>query len=182
MLMRVQPNGTFDAYNGSSYQKTNTINYEAGKTYPVTIVADIAAKTYSVFVEIDGEQKTIANNFRFRAQNAEIGKLTVMGGHGMAAGLVKVTDFTVTLPAAIRFENVAISSGKVTGNVISEEDLTESIVIVACYNDDDSLVSAQAVSLVDTAFEAEVATNNVKVMLWNKVAGMVPYLEAVTVE
>ncbi len=182
MLMRVQPDGTFDAYNGSSYQKTNTIYYEAGKTYPVTIVADIASKTYSVFVEIDGETKTIAENFRFRAQNSEIGKLTVMGGHGIEAGLVTVTDFTVTLPAAIRFENVVLSGGKVTGNVISEEALGESIVIVASYNDDNALVSAQAVGLVGTAFEADAVTENVKVMLWNSVSGMVPYLEAVTVE
>ena len=182
MLMRVQPNGTFDAYNGSSYQKTNTIYYEAGKTYPVTIVANIASKTYSVFVEIDGETKTIADNFRFRAQNSEIGKLTVMGGHGIEAGLVTVTDFNVTLPAAIRFENVVLSGGKVTGNVISEEELGESIVIVASYNTDGSLMSAKAVGLVGTAFEADVTTENVKVMLWNSVSGMVPYLEAVTVE
>lgn len=182
MLMRVQPNGTFDAYNGSSYQKTNTINYEAGKTYPVTIVADIAAKTYSVFVEIDGEQKTIANNFRFRSQNSEIGKLTVMGGHGMAAGLVKVTDFTVTLPPAVKFENVKLSDGKVTGNVITEEALGESIVIVASYDNDDALMSAKAVKLENGAFEADATTENVKVMLWNSVSGMVPYLEAVTIE
>ncbi len=185
ILMRVRPEKDghyFDAYNGTGYAYTNFITYEAGKTYPITIVANIANKTYSVYVEIDGETKTIAENFKFRAQNNEIGKLTVMGGHGIEAGLVTMTDFTVTLPAAIRFENVAISGGKVTGNVISEEDLGASIVIVASYNADGSLNSAKAVKLVDNAFEADATTANVKVMLWNSVSGMVPYVEAITVE
>ena len=113
----------------------------------------------------------------------KIGDNIVYAGSGVSTpGQLKVTDLEVILPLEIQFENVVLSGGKVTGNVVSEEDLTESIVIVACYNDDDALVSAKAVKLVDNAFEAEAATENVKVMLWNSVSGMVPYLEAVTAE
>ncbi len=97
MLTRLRPEGYFDAYNGNGYSYTNYITYEVGKTYPVTIEADIANKTYSVYVEIDGETKAIAENFKFRASNTEIGKLTVMAGWGTSAGLVTVTDFTVII-------------------------------------------------------------------------------------
>ena len=185
IFVRATTGGYFDAYNGTSYQKTETVNYEAGKTYAFTIEVDIVAKKYSVYVEFDGERKTIANNFTLRTSATcdDLGKIMVYAGNGVSTeGQLKVTDLEVILPAAIKFENVAISGGKVTGNVIAEEDLGECIVIVASYNDDDALVSAQAVKLNDTAFEADVTTNNVKVMLWNSKAGMVPYLEAITVE
>ncbi len=185
MLIRMTTGGYFDAYNGTSYQKTETVNYEAGKTYPVTVVADVANKTYSVYVEVDGEVKTVANNFSFRASGpgSDIGKLTVYAGYGTEAGHITVTDFTVTLPAAISFENVVFGGGKVTGSVVSEEELGESIVIVASYNADGSLISAKAVKLDENnAFEADAATEDVKVMLWNSVSGMVPYLEAVEAE
>ncbi len=185
IYVRVTRDGYFDAYNGSGYQKTNTVYYEAEKTYPVTIVADVLTKTYSVFVEVDGVQHTVADNFRFRASATcdDLGKIMVYAGSGVSTtGQLKVTDLEVILPAAIRFENVTLSDGKVTGNVISEEELGESIVIVASYNTDGSLNSAKAVKIVDTAFEADATTDNVKVMLWNKVSGMIPYVEAVTIE
>lgn len=189
MLTRVRPENEgnyFDAYNGTGYSYTNRITYEIGKTYPITIVANIANKTYSVYVEIDGERKTIAENFRFRAQNSEIGKLTVMAGYGTEAGLITVTDFTVILPEAISLENVTAADGKVTGEIVSEEALGESVVIVAAYNEDGSLkfVKSTVVDVVagTNTFSVETAETNVKVMLWNSTTGMVPYAEAITVE
>ena len=185
IYLRVTKDGYFDAYNSASYQKTNTIYYEAGKTYPVTIEVDVANKKYSVYVEIDGERKTIANNFSFRASATcdDLGKVMVYAGSGVATeGQLNVRDLEVILPAAVKFENVTLSGGKVTGNVITDEALDECIVIVASYNDDGALVSAKAAKVENTAFEADATTENVKVMLWNSVSGMVPYLEAVTVE
>ncbi len=185
IYVRATTGGYFDAYNGTSYQKTETVNYEAGKTYAFTVEVDIKEKKYSVYVDVDGARKTVANNFTLRTSATcdDLGKIMVYAGSGVSTpGQLKVTDLEVILPLKIQFENVVLSGGKVTGNVVSEEDLSESIVIVACYNDDDSLVSAKAVKLVDNAFEAEAATENVKVMLWNSVSGMVPYLEAVTAE
>ena len=185
IYVRVTRDGYFDAYNGSGYNKTNTINYEAGKTYPLTIEADITTKKYSVYVEVDGERKTIADNFSFRTSATcnDLGKIMVYAGSGVSTtGQLKVTDLEVILPAAVKFENVKLSGGKVTGNVITEEALGESIVIVASYDNDDALMSAKAVKVENGAFEADATTENVKVMLWNSVSGMVPYLEAVTIE
>ncbi len=185
MFVRATTSGYFDAYNGTSYSKVDTVNYEAGKTYAFTIEADITTKKYSVYVDVDGVRKTIANNFTFRtsATSTDIGKVMVYAGSGVTTpGLLTVTDLEVILPEAVKFENVALSGGKVTGNVITEEELGESIVIVASYNTDGSLASAKVAEITDTAFEAEVATGNVKVMLWNSVSGMVPYLEAVVIE
>lgn len=185
IYMRATKDGWLDAYNGTSYQKTNTINYEAGKTYPVTIEVDITKKKYSVYVEVDGVTVTLADNFTLRTSAScdDLGKVMVYAGSGVSTeGQLNVRDLEVILPAAISFKNVIVSGGKVTGNVISEEALGENIVIVACYNADGSLNSAKAVELNNTAFEADVTTENVKIMLWNKVSGMVPYLEALTVE
>lgn len=188
MLVRVTPDGYFDAYNGTAYAKTETVYYEAGKTYPVTIVANIVNKTYSVYVDVDGERKTVANNFAFRASGpgSDVGKLTVYAGYGKDAGLVTVTDFTVILPEAVSFENVTLSGGNVTGTIVADEDFGVSAVIVASYNADGSLNGAKVVPVDVKAgtndFEAIATTENVKVMLWNNVTGMVPYVEAVTIE
>ncbi|MGM9551503.1 MAG: LamG-like jellyroll fold domain-containing protein [Clostridia bacterium] len=185
IYVRVTKDGVFDAYNANSYQKTETVSYEADKTYPFTIEVDIANKKYSVFVEVDGVTKTIANNFTMRTSATcdDLGKIMVYAGNGVTTeGLLKVTDLEVILPSAIRFENVILSEGKVTGNVISEEALGESVVIVASYDADGTLMSAKAVQIVNTAFEADVTTENVKVMLWNSVSGMIPYIDSITVE
>lgn len=185
MFVRATTGGYFDAYNGTSYSKVDTVNYEAGKTYAFTIEADITTKKYSVYVDVDGVRKTIANNFTFRtsATSTDIGKVMVYAGSGVTTpGLLTVTDLEVILPEDVKFENVKLAGGMVTGNVIAEEELGEYIVIVASYNDDDALVSAKVATLEGTAFEAEATTENVKVMLWNSVSGMVPYLEAVVIE
>lgn len=188
MIVRMTPNGYFDAYNGTAYSMADTVNYEPGKTYPVTIEADIVNKKYSVYVDVDGEIKTIAKDYAFRASGpgSDVGKLSVYAGYGKEAGHVLVTDFTVILPSAIRFENITLAEGKVTGEVYSEEALGTSAVIVAAYNTDGSLNSAKIVELDvkmgSNPFEIEAAAENVKVMLWNSKTGMVPYVEAVTAE
>ncbi|MBR5535045.1 MAG: hypothetical protein IKU60_00200, partial [Clostridia bacterium] len=185
IYVRATKDGYFDAYNGSSYQKTEIVNYEAGKTYAFTIEADITTKKYSVYVEYDGIRRTVAENYSFRASATcnDLGKIMVYAGSGVTTeGLLTVTDLEVILPADVTFENVTLSDGKVTGNVICKEELGENIVIVASYNSDDALVSAKAVKPENTLFEADVTTKNIKVMLWNSVTGMAPFIEAVTIE
>ncbi len=189
MFIRATTAGYFDAYNGTGYQKTETVNYEAGKVYPFTIEADIVNKKYSVYVEVDGVRKTIANNFTFRqsATCNDVGKVMVYAGNGVSTeGLLKIMDLEVILPKAVEFKDVKITGGNLTGFIASGENLGESGLIIVEYNTDGTMKSARAITQNITAGDNEidevVTTEKVKVMLWNSVTGMVPYLEAVIAE
>ncbi len=189
MFVRATTGGYFDVYNASTYAKTDTVYYEAGEVYPFTIEADIVNKTYSVYTEVDGVRKTIADNFKFRqsATCDDIGKVMVYAGNGASTeGLLKVTDFEVILPEEIAFENMAVEGNKLTGNIKSEKALGESALIIIEYTNDGDMKSARIVTVDvkegDNAIEETVGSDKVKVTLWNSKEIMIPYTEAVVVE
>lgn len=79
--MRPQTEGFFDVRDGSTYAKTNTVKYEAGKTYTVRIAADLTTKKYSVWVKpSDGDEVQIADAYDFRSNApamTSVGKITI---------------------------------------------------------------------------------------------------------
>ena len=78
MLVRTNPSGVFDAYNGTGYQAASSIPYQAGVSYQVVITFDIAAQTYSA--TIDGTP--LAQSYAFRRQESSIGQLTAWHASG----------------------------------------------------------------------------------------------------
>ena len=76
-IVRFSTAGAIDARNGGAYAATSSIPFTAGVTYHFRVVINVAAKTYSAYVTPPGgTEKTIANNFAFRTEQASITKIT----------------------------------------------------------------------------------------------------------
>ncbi len=95
ICFRIRTGGFFDANNGGSFSKVETVSYVKGETYRVEIDADITNKIYNAFVCIDGEKKVVAQNYAFRKGADSLGKITVRGGGGVAAGLYYIENILV---------------------------------------------------------------------------------------
>ncbi|MFA6308902.1 MAG: hypothetical protein WC677_04060 [Clostridia bacterium] len=67
MQVRFHPSGYLDVRNGSSFMRTNAVNYTANTKYHIDIYADMDAAIYSVYVTPDGGSKTLlAGDYSFR--------------------------------------------------------------------------------------------------------------------
>jgi uncharacterized repeat protein (TIGR03803 family) len=66
-IARFNPSGQIDAYSGTGYI-TSTIPYSAGVTYHFSMVVNVSAHTYSVYVTPAGKsQLTVGTNLAFRS-------------------------------------------------------------------------------------------------------------------
>lgn len=95
ICFRIRQGGFFDSNNGSDFDKAANVSYVKNTTYKVEIDADITNQVYNAFVYIEGEKKTIADNYAFRAAADDFGKITVRGGGGVKAGLYYVENIKV---------------------------------------------------------------------------------------
>ncbi len=189
MVVRTTTGGYFDARNGGNYLTVDTVNYEVGKTYPMTIEANIATKTYSVYVDVDGETKTIANNYAFRSDAScnDIGKVLVYAGSGInTAGQLTVTDLQVILPDTVIFSEVEAVDGKLVGSILSGSELGESKIMIVEYTDENMVagVTIEDVTVKEgeTVLDSSITSGKKKVFLWNSLQGMQPYAEAIIVD
>ncbi|MEO5714035.1 MAG: choice-of-anchor tandem repeat GloVer-containing protein [Luteolibacter sp.] len=70
-IVRLNPNGYFDAYNDLGYAKVTTVTYQSYQSYNVVITVNLPAKTYSATV--NGE--VIAQNYKFRSSQNSVTSL-----------------------------------------------------------------------------------------------------------
>lgn len=96
ICFRIRAGGFFDSNNASGFSAKETAYYQANKAYHVEIDADITNQVYNAFVYIDGVKYTIADNYAFRIAANDLGKITVRGGGGVAAGLYSIENITYT--------------------------------------------------------------------------------------
>ena len=67
-IVRFNPSGQIDAYNGTGYAAAASINYSAGVTYHFRIAVDVTAHTYSVYVTVPGSlEQLLGSNYAFRS-------------------------------------------------------------------------------------------------------------------
>jgi hypothetical protein len=67
-IVRFNPSGQIDAYNGTGYAAAASINYSAGVTYHFRIAVDVTAHTYSVYVTVPGNlEQILGSNYAFRS-------------------------------------------------------------------------------------------------------------------
>jgi hypothetical protein len=109
VAIRCAPTGVFDARNGGSYQAANTLTYQAGVTYRVSVTVNVAARTYSATVTPPGGGPvTIANNYAFRSEQASassIANLAVFaqtGSHTTSAITVQAAGGPPSAPTGLR--------------------------------------------------------------------------------
>ncbi|MDO4563193.1 MAG: glycoside hydrolase family 127 protein [Clostridia bacterium] len=134
MVIRIKPDGTMDARNGSAFGATNTIYYTTNKTYIITVALDVPNKKYSVFVSDEGGITTLlAEDFAFRSDAPEvsdISKVCVRGGNGVAAGLFNVWNFEATAGDA-KVVYTAKTSDKLFFNILSAAEAVYDIYIAS---------------------------------------------------
>ncbi len=85
MLVRLNPQGRFDARNGSEYSALNPVPYAAQQTYHVRMVANLPARTYSVWVTPPGGSEVLlAQDFAFRSDappTNDLGQVALRSGY-----------------------------------------------------------------------------------------------------
>jgi hypothetical protein len=66
-IVRFNPSGFIDAYNGTGYSAASSIPYTGGKTYSFWFEVNVPAQTYSAYVTpAGGSQVLIGSNYAFR--------------------------------------------------------------------------------------------------------------------
>ncbi|MBQ6795191.1 MAG: hypothetical protein IJO83_03485 [Clostridia bacterium] len=92
ICFRIRTDGSFDANNGSSFDKATEVKYAVNTTYHVEIDADIMNQIYNAYVYAHGEKHIIADNYAFRASALDLGKITARGGANVASGLYYIEN------------------------------------------------------------------------------------------
>jgi hypothetical protein len=76
-IVRFNPSGFIDAYNGSGYSALTSIPYTGGKKYSFWFQLDIPAQTYNVYVTPEGgSQVQIGANYAFRLNATTLNNVT----------------------------------------------------------------------------------------------------------
>jgi len=89
-IVRFNPSGDIDAYNGTGYSAASTIPYTGGAMYTFEFDVNVAAQTYTVWVTPVGGSKTLVGlNFAFRTYASTLNNLSLYA----AAGTNNVCDF-----------------------------------------------------------------------------------------
>ncbi|RSL16348.1 alginate lyase [Edaphobacter aggregans] len=77
-IVRFNPTGDIDAYNGIAYAAASTIPYTGGQTYTFEFDVNVAAQTYTVWVTPRGGSKTLVGlNYAFRTAASTLNTLTL---------------------------------------------------------------------------------------------------------
>jgi len=78
--LRFNPNGTFDARNGTTYAADSNVPYMPGVTYRVALDINVASATYSVGIAAPyKDQVVLAHDFAFRTEQAHVSSLDHLG-------------------------------------------------------------------------------------------------------
>lgn len=92
-IVRFNPSGDIDAYNGTAYAAAATIPYYAGTLYTFEFDVNVAAQTYTIYVTPSGGTKTLVGlNFAFRLSATTLNNLSLYA----ATGSNNVCGFTAT--------------------------------------------------------------------------------------
>jgi hypothetical protein len=77
-IVRFNPSGDVDAYNGTAYAAASTIPYTGGTTYGFEFVVNVPAQTYSVYVTPSGgTQVLVGSNYAFRTAASTLNDLSL---------------------------------------------------------------------------------------------------------
>ncbi|MBR5536023.1 MAG: glycoside hydrolase family 28 protein [Clostridia bacterium] len=150
VIVRLRPEGIFDARNGAEFTYTNKVSYEANKDYFVRVETDVEEKRYNVYVtDEEGETTLLANNFSFRHDAPSInniGKVCIRGGSGVTSGLFEVEQFSMQNDTTIEIVSVKRNSGNITICAVAFEDV-KGRILYAFYNEKEELLCAKIVPL-----------------------------------
>jgi hypothetical protein len=103
--VRFAPGGTITARTGSSYRADRPVPFQANRMYPVRVVADVAARAYSVYVQVGADVIQLARSYPLRApQGAATTSLdslsAIVGG---ASGQLSICNVHGDAPSAVAY-------------------------------------------------------------------------------
>ncbi len=92
-IVRFNPSGFIDAYDGTAYSAASSIPYGGGNMYTFEFDVNVAAQTYTVYVTPRGGTKTLLGlNFAFRTSSPKLNNLSLFA----QVGTNNVCGFTAT--------------------------------------------------------------------------------------
>jgi hypothetical protein len=92
-IVRFNPSGFIDAYNGTAYSAASSIPYSGGSMYTFEFDVNTGAQTYTVYVTPRGGTKTLVGlNFAFRTSAPTLNNLSLFA----QVGTNNVCGFTAT--------------------------------------------------------------------------------------
>jgi hypothetical protein len=97
-IVRFNPSGYIDVRNGSAYAAAYSQPYTANTTYHFSVVVNVAAHLYSVYVTAPGgTQQLLANDYAFRAEQASASSLNywIPYQDPSSSSLLQVCNFAV---------------------------------------------------------------------------------------
>lgn len=96
VIVRFAPSGLIDARDDNQYRAVTSVPYQAGVSYCVRLTVDLATKRFSATVQPeDGAVQTIANQYRFRREQANVAQLDTFALFSNGGGASEVTHLTV---------------------------------------------------------------------------------------
>ena len=90
-IVRFRPDGFFDARDGSGYRADAAIPYQPDQTYRLTMIVDVPAKRYSVYIGSTydpGIGQVLATSHAFRTEQAGVTQLARIGSFTDGPGFV----------------------------------------------------------------------------------------------
>ena len=110
-IVKLKPDGTFDAHDGSGYRADEIINYTAGVAYVFDFTVDVPNAKFSVSItEAGGSTVVLAKDYGFR--NASVTKLD----HMMLAGYMR--SYTLDMDATLAIDDKEVSNLSIYPNPV----------------------------------------------------------------
>lgn len=112
-IVRFNPSGDIDAYNGTAYSAASTIPYTGGQMYTFEFDVNTAAQTYTVWVTPVGGTKTLVGlNFAFRTSAPTLNNLSLYAqvGTNNVCGFTLNTATPTCQSASSTWNNTSITS------------------------------------------------------------------------
>ena len=178
VVLRIRPEGWFDARNGDVFEYKNEVLYDVSKDYFIRIEADVNEKIYSVYVTDDsGMTKLVAENFKFRSDApnvSDLSRLCVRGGHGVAGGLFQIAGISIQNDTKAEIINITENNEGISFEIVGYDD--EKCIVFCCfYSEDGSLVYSgmtnvelKQLEMIPVFMQMEKDYDFCKVFIWNE--------------
>jgi hypothetical protein len=97
VLISFGTDGKLTVRDGSVYKSDHPYSYVAGASYSFRIVVDVTNHLYSVYVTgLGGDETLLAENYRFRTEQAGVATLNSVGAVLNGSGTFVVSEFAVS--------------------------------------------------------------------------------------
>jgi len=129
MIVRFASNGKIDARNGSSYESSTDLVYEANKVYTFRLKINFDTKKYSIYVTPEGQGEVqIGNDYAFRTEQSALNSIDNMAYISAVKNVVTVGEVNFS---TVNAEDDTVRSITGPASITKGESVTLSVDYVA---------------------------------------------------